>query len=306
MNPSLLPALAWFALVTEHGSFSRAAQAMGVSPAALSQSLKSLERELGVRLLYRTTRHMSLTEAGQRLYDTLRPALGQITRAVDTVDDADAAPSGLLRINTSRLAAKGLIEPHLREFHARYPAITLELVMADGMSNIIADGCDAGIRLGQTLAEHMVAVPVSPPLSMAVAASPDYLARHGVPPTPSDLVHHNCLNYRFVGSGTLHDWEFSDPAEPGRPFTRSVAGSLVTNDDGSMIRAALQGLGLMQVVDLAIRAPLADGRLVRVLAAWTHRHAGFYLYAPSREHMPAKVRALIDFLVEKRDGIAAL
>lgn len=306
MDPSLLPSLAWFAHVARHGSFTRAGDAMGVSRAALSQNLKSLERQLGVRLLYRTTRHMSLTEAGQKLFDALRPALGNIEHAVQILGDTRDAPSGLVRINTSRLAAKALLEPHLAEFNERYPAVTLELVMTDSMSNIIADGFDAGIRLGQSLAEHVVAIPVSPALSMAVVASPAYLARHGVPRVPGDLAKHHCINYRFSGTGAIHDWDFTEPGSDGRNLTHAVTGRLTTNDDQSMIRAALTGLGLIQIVDIAVQSHLAEGRLVRVLRDWTYRHAAFYLYSPSREHMPPKVRALIDFLVEKREAITLL
>ncbi|VFR88955.1 Transcriptional regulator, LysR family [plant metagenome] len=302
MDPSLLPSLAWFAHVARHRSFTRAADEMGVSRAALSQSLKTLETQLGVRLLYRTTRHMSLTEAGQQLFDALAPTLAAIETAVHHLGETEGRPSGLVRINTSRLAAKALIEPHLGEFQARYPQVTLELVMADSLANIVADGSDVGIRLGRSLADAVVAVPISPPLSMAVAGSPAYLARHGTPRTPADLADHRCINYRFTGSGALHDWDFKEPGKAGRHFTQAVTGTLITNDDQSMTRAALQGLGLIQIVDIAIHEQLADGRLLRVLDDWTHHHPGFHLYFSSRDHMPAKIRALVDFLVEKRDG----
>lgn len=303
MNPSLLPALAWFARIAHHRSFTRAADEMGVSRAALSQSLKNLERDLGVRLLYRTTREMSLTEAGQQLLTSLQPALRDIALAVDGLGQGSGALSGIVRINTSRMAARTLIEPHLAELQARYPALRLELIMADSLSNIIADGCDVGIRLGRTLAELMVAVPISPALSMAVVGSPAYLARHGAPATPADLTDHNCINYRYPGSGALHDWDFNEPDDAARHFTQAVTGTLTTNDDEGMKRAALHGVGLIQIVDLAVRHELAEGRLVRVLHDWTHHHAGFYLYTPSREHMPPAVRALLDFLVEKRDTL---
>ncbi len=300
MDPSLLPALAWFAHVARHGSFTRAAAEMGVSRAALSQSLKSLERQLGMRLLYRTTRHMSLTEAGQQLFDTLKPALGNIELAVQSLGDTREAPSGTVRINTSRLAARALLEPHLAEFHARYPKVALELVMADSLSNIVAEGFDVGIRLGQSLAEHVVAVPISAPLAMAVVASPAYLARHGVPAEPADLDAHHCINYRYAGTGALHDWQFTEPGADARHFTLAVRGSLTTNDDQSMVRAALAGLGLMQIVDIVVRQEIADGSLVQVLRDWRYRIPAFHLYAPSRENMAPKVRALIDFLVERR------
>jgi DNA-binding transcriptional LysR family regulator len=243
---------------------------------------------------------MSLTEAGQRLLEALGPALWEIENAIQTISDTQGAPSGLIRINTSRMAAKALIEPHIVEFHERFPKVALEFFMADSLSNIIADGFDVGIRLGQSLVEHVVAIPISPPLSMAVVASPAYLERNGTPNVPEDLSRHNCINYRFMGTGALHDWDFSEPGRDGRHFTQAVTGKLTTNDDQSMTRAALQGLGLMQIVDIAVQDHLAEGSLVRVLRDWTYKHAALYLYTPTREHMPPKVRALIDFLVEKR------
>ena len=303
MNPSLLPSLAWFAHVAHHRSFTKAAEEMSVSRAALSQNLKTLEKHLGVKLLYRTTRDMSLTEAGQQLFDTLQPTLGEIEQAVRSLGDASGEPSGLLRVNTSRMAAKALIEAHLPEFYARYPKLRLELVMAEPLSNIIADGCDAGIRLGRSLADHVVAVPITPALSMAVVATPTYFEQHGVPKTPDDLARHNCINYRYSGSGAIHDWDFNEPGKRGQHFTQAVTGNLITNDDEGMTRAALQGLGLIQHIDIAIHRYLADGRLMRVLREWTHTQAGFYLYTPTREQMPSKVRALLDFLVEKRETI---
>lgn len=300
----MLPSLAWFSHIARHRSFTRAAEAMGVSRAALSQNLKALERQLGVRLLYRTTRDMSLTESGQRLFEALQPALESIELAVQSVREISGEPSGLIRLNTSRLAARVLVEPHLAEFSARYPNIKLDLTMDDTLSNIIADGCDVGIRLGRSLAEHVVAVAVSPPLSMIVVGAPAYLERHGAPKGPDDLARHTCINYRYSASGALRDWDFNEPGTEGRHFTQSVTASLTTNDAESMMRAALQGLGLIQLLDIAIQPFLADGRLVRVLQPWTHSHAGFYLYSPARTQMPSKVRALLDFLIEKRDEIS--
>lgn len=303
MDPALLPSLAWFARIAYHRSFTRAAEEVGVSRAALSKNLKALEKRLDVKLLYRTTRDMSLTEPGQRLLDALQSNLGGIEQVLRTLHDANGEPSGLIKVNTSRMAAKALIDPHLPEFYARYPRLELELVMAEPLSNIIADGCDAGIRLGRSLAQHVVAVPVTPVLSMAVVGSPEYLERHGIPKTPADLVRHNCINYRYSGSGAIHDWDFNEPGERRQHFTQAVTGNLTTNDDDGMTRAALQGLGLIQNIDLAIHPYLADGRLVRVLHDWVHTQAGFYLYTPTREQMPSKVRALLDFLVEKRGAL---
>lgn len=305
--PSLLPALAWFAQVAEHGSFTKAAAATGVTRAALSQHLKALEQRLGVRLLHRTTRNLSLTEEGRHLLALLQPALANIQRAVVELDGAGREPSGLLRVNTSRVAARLLLEPHLQEFLARSPKLQLELVMDDGLSNIVAEGCDAGLRFGESLAEHMVAVPVSPPMEMAVAASPAYLQRYGVPKEPADLSQHNCVRYRQTSSGAIFQWEFSTPARSKtaarHDFTVEPRGNVTTNDDEAMIRAALHGVGMIQHLEWVLRPYLLDGRLVRVLQAWCKPFPGLYLYVPRRDQMPAKVRALIDFLVEKREQL---
>ncbi|WZB75319.1 LysR family transcriptional regulator [Achromobacter insuavis] len=182
---------------------------MEVTRAALSQHLKGLEQHLNVRLLNRTTRNMSLTEEGQHLLDVLQPALTAIERAVAEIGETHASPTGLIRINSSRVAARLLIEPHMGEFLTRYPKLRLELVMNDGFSNIVAEGLDAGIRLGESLDEHMVAVPITPPLEMAIVGSPKYFERHGTPSTPADLMKHNCLAYRFTSSGTIDRWSFT-------------------------------------------------------------------------------------------------
>ena len=165
LDPSLLSSLTWFAHIARHRSFTKAATEMEVTRGALSQQLKNLEQQLNVRLINRTTRNMSLTDEGQRLLDVLEPALSAIEQAVFEVGESQAEPSGLLRINSSRIGARLLIEPHMAEFLARYPRLKIELTMNDGLSNIIAEGVDAGIRLGESLDEHMVAVPVSPPMT---------------------------------------------------------------------------------------------------------------------------------------------
>jgi DNA-binding transcriptional LysR family regulator len=305
MDTSLLPALAAFTHVANRRSFTRAASDMNVSRAALSLSLKSLEQKLGTRLLYRTTRDMSLTEEGRRLYDTLQPALHSIDQVLRTLGKDQAVPSGLLRVNTSRIAAKNLLEPHMGEFMERYPELRLELVMEDGMSNIVADGCDAGIRLGQSLAEHMVAVRITPMMEMAVVGSPAYFEKHGQPTSPEDLMNHNCLGYRQTTSGSIFQWEFTAPGAKGQDFTVQPQGTFITNDDDGMVRAAMQGVGLAQHMTLAVQEQLEEGSLVRVLQRWSRPFPGFYIYVPSREQMPAKVRALVDFLVEKREVMAS-
>lgn len=300
IEPSLLAALTWFAHIARHRSFTKAADEMEVTRAALSQHLKALEERLNVRLLNRTTRDMSLTDEGQRLLDVLQPALSAIERAVTELSEQHDEPSGLIRLNSSRIAARLLIEPHLGEFLSRYPKVRLELVMNDGLSNIVAGGMDAGLRLGESLDEHMVAVPVTPPIEMAVVGSPAYFARHGLPETPADLMRHNCLAYRFTSSGSIDRWTFTSPDTEGRTVVVEPHGSAVFNDDENMLNAALQGVGVIKYLDICVRQHLAEGRLVRVLAPWCRPFPGFYLYVPSRAQLPAKIRALMDFLLEWR------
>lgn len=300
MEPALLASLTWFAHIARHRSFTKAAAEMGVTRAALSQHLKGLEQQLQVRLLNRTTRDMSLTEEGQRLLDILQPSLSAIERVVTELHDSQAEPSGLIRINTSRVAARLLIEPHLGELLARHPKLRLELVMDDGFSNIIAEGLDAGIRLGESLHEHMVAVPITPPMSMAIVGSPAYFKRYGIPETPSDLIRHNCLAYRFTSSGTLDRWSLMALGSDEHAVDFEPQGNSVFNDDDSMLQAALQGVGLIKHLDLCVQQHLQDGSLIRVLTPWCRPFPGCYLYVPSRAQMPAKIRALMDFLIEKR------
>lgn len=271
-----------------------------MSRAALSQHLKGLEQQLNVRLLHRTTRDMSLTEEGRRLFEAVEPALKMIDAAIAELGEVTASPTGLIRINSSRIAARTLLEPYLGEFLSRYPGLRVELVLNDGFANIIADGADVGIRLGESLDEHMVAVPITPRIEMAIVGSPDYFKRHGIPLTPADLIQHNCLAYRFSSSGTLDRWAFTSPDAESRNQVFEPRGSAVFNDDESMLKAALQGVGLVKYLDVCVREQLTSGELVRVLQPWCPSFAGFYLYAPTRAQMPAKVRALIDFLVEKR------
>lgn len=304
IEPSLLSSLTWFAHIARHRSFTRAATEMEVTRAALSQHLKGLEERLGVRLLNRTTRDMSLTEEGRRLLDVLQPALAAVERAVSELGEAHEEPTGLIRMNSSRIAARLLIEPYLGEFLARYPKLRLELVMNDGFSNIVADGMDAGLRLGESLDEHMVAVPVTPPIEMAVVGSPAYFERHGLPESPADLMQHNCLAYRFTSSGTIDRWSFTSPDAEASTVVFEPKGSAMFNDDENMLNAALQGVGLIKYLDICVRQHLADGRLVRVLAAWCRPFPGFYLYVPSRAQMPAKTRALMDFLIQRREQFA--
>ncbi|ELU8563919.1 TPA: LysR family transcriptional regulator [Vibrio parahaemolyticus] len=300
IEPSLISSLTWFAHVARHRSFTKAASEMGVTRAALSQHVKGLEKQLQVRLLNRTTRNMSLTEEGQRLLDTLHPSLTNIEQALNSLNDLHIEPAGLIRISVSRTAARLLIEPHLGEFLSRYPKIRLEMIMDDGLTNIVAEGMDAGIRLGVSLDEHMVAIPITPNLTNAIVGSPDYFKRYGKPETPNGLEHHNCLAYRFTSSGTLDHWSLTSPDVDKHTVIFEPKGNAVFNDDYSMLQAAIQGVGLIKHIDLWVLKYLEEGKLERVFVDWCKPFPGFYLYIPSRENMPKKIRVLMDFLIEKR------
>lgn len=301
MDRTLLPALAAFAEVAREGGFTAAARRLNVSPSALSQTLRALEERLAVRLLNRSTRSVSVTEEGRRLLARIEPALADIAQAVVGLDDDRDQPTGEIRISTSRLAAHQFIEPHLGEFHRRYPKVRLELVIDDGLGDIIREGCDAGVRLREAVADSMIAVPISPPMRLVVVGSPAYLAAHPAPQTPHDLAQHDCVGFR-PGQGAIMGWEFTDPAT-GQEFAIEPHGAFVTNADETMVSAGLQGLGLVMHMDRVVRDHVARGALVRVLEVWSQPFDGFDLYLPSREQMAPKLRALVDFLVEKRRAL---
>ena len=304
MDRNLLPAIAAFAEVARAGSFTRAAAHMGISPSALSQIVRMLEKRLDVRLLNRSTRSVSVTEDGRRLLADVNPGLAMITDAVGNLGASAKRPAGGLRINTSGFAARYFLEPHLGEFRRRYPLVNLEIIIDDGLGNIIGEGCDAGIRLRESVNDSMIAIPISPPMAMAVVGSPAFFAGRPPPQAPSELEQFNCVGFRPSRGGGLYHWDFVDPAT-GRSFEIAPQGSLITNSDEMMISAAMQGVGLVMHMEIALREPIARGALLRVLETWCPPFDGFDLYLPSREQMPAKLRALVDFLVEKRENLGS-
>lgn len=299
MDPAQLPALVAFANVARHGSFTRPAAEGGVSASALSQSIRALEARLNVRLFNRTTRRVALTEAGAQFLERVRPALSMLDAACEALDESRGEPAGTLRVNLPRIASDLLVMPHMAEFARRYPGVVVELALEEGLTDLIGEGFDAGIRLGEQLARDMVAVPLSGPLRIAVAGSPEYFARYSKPSTPDDLIRHNCLRYRFSTSRGIYRWEFAEAGEPNRTFEVATAGTFVTNDLRTMVCAAEQGVGLLHVIEDFIRPQLADGRLVRVLDDWSLTFDGFSLYMASRTQMPLKLRVFVDFLKEK-------
>ncbi|MFT4182797.1 MAG: LysR family transcriptional regulator [Rhizobium sp.] len=299
MDRNLLPAIAAFAEVAREGSYTRAAGRIGISPSGLSQAIRTLEQQLGVRLLNRSTRSVSLTDDGRKLLSQVEPGLAMISHAVVAVGEARDKPSGEIRLNAPRVVAHHFIEPHLGEFARRYPEVRVELFIDDGLGDIVREGCDAGIRLRESVTDTMVAVPITPPVCLAVVASPAYFAANPAPKLFEDLASHNCVGFRQSSSGAVFRWELTDPRSGEERLFQPV-GTFATNSDDVMLSAALQGLGLVMHLDFAVRQHLASGALVRVMEDWCLPFEGFNLYVPSRDQMPAKLRVFVDFLVEKR------
>lgn len=288
-----------FAAVVERASFARAAASLGLSPSALSQTIRQLEARLGARLLNRTTRSVAPTAAGDQLYRRIAPLFQEMADAVAEASATASQTRGTLRINTLGMAARQLIAPRLGRFHRAHPEVVLDIVVDDGLSDIVAGRFDAGIRVGERLEKDMVAVRLTPDVKMVVVASPDYLAQHGTPRTPADLHRHACLNWRLQLDGRAYRWEFENN---GQRLEMAVNGPLVTNHSEVGIEAALQGLGLAYAFDRGqVDEGLAQGRLVQVLGDWSVTRPGLFLYYPNRRHQQPALSALIDCLLD-RDG----
>ena len=283
--------LAAFAVVAEERSFTRAAARLGVSPSALSHTMRRLEERLRIQLLARSTRSVSTTEAGERLLARLGPAIGEISDAVEDLGRLLDRPSGRVRITASRSAARMVVTPILPRFMQTYPEIVVEILVDPALTNIVAKRFDAGIRLGESLEKDVVAISVTGPLRMAVVGSPQYFASHPAPATPHDLGKHRCINFRLPTAGTIYKWEF----EQRRHKTEvGVEGPLVLDDEGLVIEAALAGVGLAYVIEDQVATMLEAGALVRVLADWCPPFPGFFLYYPGRRQVSPALAAFID------------
>lgn len=291
------PALRAFVSIAHHGSFTRAANELDVTASALSQMLAQFERQLGVRLLQRTTRRVGLTEAGREFLARIAPAMAVIDDAVESARQHGERPAGNLRIT---VAMGAILAPVLAEFVAAYPEITLEINVSTALTDLVTQGFDAGIRLGERLEKDMIAVPLGGPMRSAVVGSPAYFARRGKPKHPRELSHHDCIRFRFA-SGGLYHWEFAHPAgnERGRWFEIEVDGNLIVNDNALAIAAARGGAGLTHLSVTAVQADLEAGRLESVLERWLPPYDGLYLYYPCRYQMPPKLRVFIDFLRQR-------
>jgi len=293
--------LAAFLAVAEERSFTRAAARLGVSQSALSHTVRRLETRLGLRLLARSTRSVVPTEAGERLMETLRPALDEIDGQLAALDRLREKPAGTIRINSSRRAAETILWPALARLLPDYPDIKVEVAIDHSLTDIVAERFDAGVRLGEQVAKDMIAVPVGPDLRMAVVGAPAYFAGCAAPATPHDLTDHDCINLRLPTLGGLYAWEFE---EDGREFRVRVDGQLVFNDAPFVREAALAGLGLACLPDDHVAADIEQGRLVRVLEAWCPPFPGYHLYYPSRrQHSPA-FALLLEALRYRAGGVS--
>jgi DNA-binding transcriptional LysR family regulator len=286
-----------FAAVVERASFARAAGHLGRSASALSQTIRQLEARLGVRLLNRTTRSVAPTPAGGRLYERITPMMLELDSAVAEAWTATGRVAGTLRINALGMAVRKVIAPRLGRFHAAHPDAVLDIVIDDGLTDIVAGRFDAGIRVGERLEKDMIAVRLTPDVEMLAVASPDYLSRSGEPRTPADLHKHMCINWRFPGSGNLYRWQLD---KKGNKIELSVTGALISNHEDVVFEGALQGLGILYThADDRIHEAIARGRLKRLLAAWSPTVPGLFLYYSNRRHDQPALRAFIDCLLDR-------
>ncbi|HEY1544394.1 MAG TPA: LysR family transcriptional regulator [Xanthobacteraceae bacterium] len=283
--------LSEFLAVADHASFRAAAADLGVTRAAVSQAVQALEGRLGRRLFQRTTRSVALTDAGAKLLETLRPAADQIGHTLDEVSGEADRPVGRLRLTVPRIAFDLVLTRVLPELRDRFPAIAVELDINDASVDLASRRYDAGIRIGEWVERDMVAVKLTPAFQWMVVASPDYLARHGRPRRPRDLLQHECIRYRFPTAASVFRWEFVDA---GEPFTLDAPGHLTVNDHLSMIALARQGLGLAYTADLVARQDLDSGALMQILREFVPRRQGLYLYFPATARNEPKLRAFIE------------
>lgn len=289
-----LSAFAAFLAVAAHRSFRSAAVDLDMTPSAISHSIKVLEQRLNVRLFNRTTRSVSLTEAGERLAIKLRPAMASIEEAVSELEGNDHAPSGKVRINASEGAIRLVLWPVLARFLREYPRVHLDIFSDGRLSDIVADGFDAGIRLAEAVPKDMVAVPIMGEVRFAAVATPDYFEQRGSPMVPQDLYDHDCIRFRFE-SGAIYRWEFE---RQGVVERINPSGRLTLTDQPLMVEAAIDGIGIAFVPDHLASNALKDGRLKRVLEDWCPAYPGLCLYYSANRHVPSGLRALINILTE--------
>ncbi|MCK8668534.1 LysR family transcriptional regulator [Pseudomonas azerbaijanoccidens] len=283
--------LSTFLSVAAHLNFSRAAVELGLTPSALSHSVRTLENRLGVRLFNRTTRSVGLTEAGERLFARLKPAFRDIDDALEDLNSFRDKPSGNLRITAGRQAAELVVLPLAAKFLETYPDVRLEIVADDGLVDVVSEGFHAGVRFGERLEADMVSLPIGAYMRSVVVASPAFFEQHAVPQKPEDLHGLPCIRHRFP-SGSLYRWEFE---RGGITQEIEIDGPLTLGDVSLMVGPAIQGVGLAYIFEDMVKEHIADGRLIQVLGDWCPYYPGLHLYYPSRRHVPATLKAFIEF-----------
>ncbi len=282
-----------FVAVGREKSFTKAAAKLGVSQSALSHTLRALEARLGVRLLTRTTRSVAPTDAGERLLHTLGPRFEEIEAELAALSELRDKPAGTIRLTTTDYAADTVLWPKLEKFLRRYPDIKVEIIIDYGLTDIVAQRFDAGVRPGEQVAKDMIALRIGPDIRMAVVGAPAYFKSRAQPTRPQDLIGHACINLRLPTHGGLYAWEFE---KAGRELKARVEGQLTFNGTFQMLNAALAGFGLAYVPEDLVRPHLAKGRLTRVLEDWCPLYAGYHLYYPSRRQPSAAFALLVEAL----------
>ncbi|MGH7020477.1 MAG: LysR family transcriptional regulator [Brevundimonas sp.] len=290
--------LTWFQAVAEERSFTKAAARLGVAQSTLSHAIKQLEARMGIRLLTRTTRNVATTVAGERLLQTISPRMTEIEEEIAALTAFRDKPSGSIRLTLSDHALQTVVWPKLKPLLAAYPDISVELLLDSSFRNIVEEGYDAGVRLGESVEKDMVAVRIGPDWRLVAVASPDYLAAHGRPQHPQDLVRHRCINTRQESAGGLYAWEFE---KDGKELRVRVDGQLTFNNSYAMIDAAVSGFGIAYVPDSMVEAPLASGALELLLDDWSPPFDGYFLYYPSRRQNLLAFQIIVDALRHRKD-----
>lgn len=282
-----------FVAVARDRSFTRAAARLGITPSALSHTMRALEERLGVRLLARTTRNVSTTEAGERLLRSIAPLFDQLAAEVEALGELRDKPAGTIRITCTDDSIEMSVRPMLAGFLRKYPDITLEFYVDYGFTNVVEERFDAGIRLGEAISQDMIATRIGPDWRLVVVGAPEYLERNPLPETPYDLTRHACVNIRHRPSGAIYAWEFE---KDGQKVTVKVEGQLVFNSMPHVINAAVDGIGLAYVTEDLARPYLADGRLEVILSDWCPYFSGFHLYYPNRRQASPAFSAFVEAL----------
>lgn len=291
MSRALLSDLNAFLAVARARSFTRAAAQLGVSPSALSQTVRGLEERLDVRLLTRTTRSVAPTEAGEQLVASIGPHLEGIEQGLAALTELSGEISGTIRLTSVDHAAETALWPALATFLAAHPAVNVDITIDNVLRDIVAERFDAGIRMGERVARDMIAVRIGPELEMAAVATPAYFAMHGTPETPQQLAHHRCINMRMATLNGVYAWEFERDAPE---FTVRVEGQLTVNDIAVIRQAALHSVGIAFIPEDIARPHIQSGELVRILKEWTPPFPGYYLYYPSRRQQSKAFAAFIE------------